>query len=208
MFRFQTSRFYGIVIKLARNTTMKIPSQILLSDLSAATQAIMDTVNQKIVPLTEKQLQQKTQPETWNALECLEHLNRFGAFYLPALHKTLENSKPGSGVHLFKSGRFGNWVATAMLPKNGVIKKMKTTRAKNPLYGKLPASVIDRFLNQQQQLLDLIRKSEKHNLNRVYVPTDITPFIKMKLGDTLRFLVYHNERHVVQAQKVLELNNQ
>lgn len=27
--------------------------------------------------------------------------------------------------------------------------------------------------------------------------------IKLRLGDTLRFVIYHNERHITQAQQVL-----
>ncbi|MEY4902729.1 MAG: hypothetical protein RLZZ292_544, partial [Bacteroidota bacterium] len=37
------------------------------------------------------------------------------------------------------------------------------------------------------------------SLGKVRVPVSITRFLKLKLGDTLRFVIYHNERHVQQA---------
>ena len=42
------------------------------------------------------------------------------------------------------------------------------------------------------------------DLGKIKIPISIAPFVKIKLGDTLRFIVYHNERHIVQAQNILK----
>jgi len=91
-----------------------------------------------------------------------------------------------------------------MLVKQGKMKKMKTAKSKNAIYSKLPDDVLERFLFQQNKLIELIKKSENRSLTKLKVSTDIAPFIKMRLGDILRFIVYHNERHLIQAKKVLD----
>ncbi len=187
---------------------MKTPSQELLQNLTDRTKAIIIKVNKDFKVLSSELYNWKPDQEKWSILECLEHLNIFGNFYLKEIERTINNAESSSQNDEFKSGIFGNWVAESMLIKNGKIKPMKTAKSKNPSFSQLPDNVIERFLDQQDIILKLIEKSKSLNLTRLKVSTDITKWIKMRLGDILRFIVYHNERHVLQAEKVLnEINN-
>jgi hypothetical protein len=183
---------------------MKISSQELLFDLRERTKKIVDTIESDFLINPEDILNWKANSEEWSVLECLEHLNKFGDFYLKEIAKTIKNGKADLRKQDFKSGIFGNWVAESMLVKEGKIKKMKTAKSKNPVYSKLPDNVMERFLVQQNKLIELIKKSENRNLTKLKVSTDIASFIKLRLGDILRFVVYHNERHLIQAKKVLD----
>ena len=51
----------------------------------------------------------------WSALECLEHLNLYGDFYLPEITQKINasNSRPRE---MFKSTWFANKTVLAMLP--------------------------------------------------------------------------------------------
>ena len=89
-----------------------------------------------------------------------------------------------------------------MLPKEN-LNKMKAFKSMNPIHSSLSKNSITVFIDQQKQLLDLLNASKTVNLNKVKTSISITTLIKLKLGDTFRFLIYHNKRHVVQAQKVL-----
>jgi hypothetical protein len=90
-----------------------------------------------------------------------------------------------------------------MLPKEHM-KKMKTFKRKNPINSNLDKeTVIKKFIYQQEQMLNLLALSKNKNLNKI--KTSITlPLLKFKLGDTFRFVIYHNERHIVQAQNILK----
>ena len=83
-------------------------------------------------------------------------------------------------------------------------KKMKTPKDKNPLGENLTKESILIFIEQQKLLLQILENSEKIDLGKIKIPISIAPFVKIKLGDTLRFIVYHNERHIVQAQNILK----
>ncbi|MEO6819252.1 MAG: DinB family protein [Ginsengibacter sp.] len=139
-------------------------------------------------------------PVSWNILECVEHLNLYGNFYLPEIEEKIKNSHTTKEVE-FRSGFLGNYFANSMLPKEK-LKKMKTFKDKNPLNSNLTKGVIDEFLNQQIKLLDLLNKSRNVSLNKVKISISISTLIKLKLGDTFRFFINHMIRHMKQIEKI------
>ncbi len=142
----------------------------------------------------------KENPTSWSILECLEHLNLYGDFYLPEIDRKIKDSDSKS-EDTFKSGLLGNYFAQSMLPKKK-LNKMKTFKDKNPLSANLDTAVIDRFLNQQIKLLKLLEQSRNVNLNKIRIETSITSLIKLKLGDTFQFFTNHIIRHLAQIDKI------
>lgn len=137
---------------------------------------------------------------SWSILECLEHLNLYGEFYLPQIESKIENSTNKNDLE-FKSGILGNYFAKSMLPKEK-LNKMKTFKDKNPLNANLNKTVIDKFINQQIKLLDLLNQSRNVSLNKVKVQTSISSLIKLKLGDTFQFFINHIIRHLNQIDRI------
>ncbi len=146
-------------------------------------------------------LTRKRNEKSWSILECLEHLNLYGDYYLPEIEKKINNSNKSSESE-YKSGILGNYFAKSMLPKEK-LNKMKTFKDKNPLNSKLDKSVIDKFLQQQIKLLDLLTLSKNVSLNKVKIQTSISSFIKLRLGDTFQFIINHNLRHLKQIERIL-----
>lgn len=137
---------------------------------------------------------------SWNMLECLEHLNLYGDFYLPQIESNIRESKTKADPE-FKSGWLGNYFAKSMLPKEK-LNKMKTFKDKNPLNAKLDKMVIDKFIDQQIKLLGLLNESRKVSLNKVKIPTSISNLIALKLGDTFQFFINHIIRHLHQVERI------
>lgn len=135
-------------------------------------------------------------------MECFAHLNLYGDFYIPEIRRRIESSKSLPNEKL-KSGFIGNYFAKSMLPKEK-LNKMKTFKDKNPIGKELEKSTIARFISQQQQLLKMLNKFKKIDLNKTKTAISISKWIKLKLGDTLRIVVYHYERHIGRANKILE----
>ncbi|MGV3609701.1 MAG: DinB family protein [Fluviicola sp.] len=189
---------------------MKIQTEVLLTDLSNRTKQLIEEAKQ-FREKPEAELNYKTNPESWSVLECLEHLNLYGRFYIPEIQKSISDFSLGRRAEgegnkncfdpVFKSGWLGNYFANSMLPKEK-LKKMKTFQNMNPLNSKLDKKVIDEFINQQESLLRLLEESRKVSLNKTRTAISISKLIKLKLGDTFRFVIYHNQRHMVQAQRI------
>jgi hypothetical protein len=179
---------------------MKIESNRLLLDLENLTKEHIKFANE-LKLLDENTLRYRKNTNSWNVLECLEHLNRYGDYYLPEIKKQIEKSN----IHPdkdFNPGWLGNYFATSMLP-NAKMKTMKTFKDKNPLGAILSLQVIDIFIAHQLEILNLLAQSRNHNLNKVRVAISIAPWLSIKLGDTFRFMINHNIRHVNQMEDIL-----
>lgn len=175
----------------------------LINDLQKRTLEIVAELN-KFKTLSQDELNHRNTPSSWSILECLEHLNLYGDFYLPEIDQRLSVVGP-SDKDQFTSSWLGNYFAVSMLPgKNGKLNKMKTFKSMNPIHKQLTASVIDRFAEQQDQLLQLLERAKTADLSKVKTSISISKWIKLRLGDTFRVVVYHNQRHIVQAMNVVK----
>jgi len=177
----------------------KMESEKLIQLLIEQTKEIINQVeNLKNDDL--KTLTWKENKTSWSVLECLEHLNLYGDFYLPEIDRKIKNSNTKKETE-FKNGFLGNYFAKSMLPKEN-LNKMKTFKDKNPLNANLDKSVIDKFINQQVKLLDLLDQSRSVSLNKVRIETSISSLIKLRLGNTFQFFINHNIRHIKQIDRI------
>ncbi len=179
---------------------MKIPSQQLLDELKKITEENIQFV-ENILNETDKKLNFRLSEKSWSILECLEHVNRYGKFYIPEISKRIKNSDTKS-TEIFNSGILGNYFAKSMLPKEK-LNTMKTFKSMNPIHSTLDKSVLNEFITQQQQIIHLLNEAENIDLNKVKTSISITNLIQFKLGDTFRFVIYHNLRHIEQAKRNL-----
>ncbi|MEM7103177.1 MAG: DinB family protein [Bacteroidota bacterium] len=182
---------------------MKIATVDLVSELVTRTNSFIEIAEKSFLPLNENQINWKPDIDSWSIGECLEHLNMYGDYYIPAISEGIHNGANTKPSEKFKPGWLGNYSANAMLPREGVItNKMKSPKDKNPALSTVPRGVVERFINQQKDILTLLEESGNVSMSKVRVPISIGRFIKFKLGDTFRFIIYHNERHIIQAENV------
>lgn len=139
----------------------------------------------------------KSSATDWSILECIEHLNLYGKFYLPEIENRIFLAKPYHNGY-FKSSLLGNYFVNMIKASN--TKKIKATKQMDSTGSDLNLSTIHQFVKQLELLDSLLLRAESINLNKVKTAISLTKFIKLRLGDTLRFLVYHNERHILQAK--------
>lgn len=179
---------------------MQIKTNVLMDELLQLTENASASVR-KFKTLSPEQLNFKKNPQTWSILECIEHLNLYGDYYLPEIEKQILANKGINADTVFNPGLIGNYFANLMLVKNDRVKKMKSPKDKNPANSALSITTLDRFLKQQELLKSLLIQSRRVNLNKVKTAISLTTMIKLKLGDTFRFFIYHIDRHIQQAER-------
>lgn len=179
---------------------MKILAQQMLNDLKIITEQNLEFA-ENLFNEADTKLNFRLSEKSWSILECLEHLNRYGKFYLPEINKRIQNSDTKS-KEIFSSGILGNYFAQSMLPKEKLI-TMKTFKSMNPIHSNLDKSVLSEFISQQKQMIHLLHDAGNVDLNKVKTNISISNLIKLKLGDTFRFVIYHNLRHIEQAKRIL-----
>jgi DinB superfamily len=181
---------------------MHIKNEELIEGLLTITKKSIVKV-ESFKTLAIEKLNFKEEPTSWNILECIEHLNLYADFYLPEIKKQILSNKTNTGNGIFKSSVIGNYFVNAIQLKHGTIKKIKSPKDKNPLNYTLTITTIDKFLQQQKQLIELLNNATNIDLTKTKTAISLTKLIKLRLGDTLRFFVHHVERHMWQAENIL-----
>jgi uncharacterized damage-inducible protein DinB len=142
---------------------------------------------------------------SWSVVQVLEHLNMYNRHYLPAIEKSVAII-PKEWNAWFVPGFFGDYFTRMMMPGNvyEVKNKMKAPKGYRPDATLNSEAVLDEFIQHQNKLLHLLEVSRKRNLNEIRIPITISSLVKLKLGDTFRFLVAHEQRHMLQARNALK----
>ncbi|WP_336516506.1 DinB family protein [Pollutibacter soli] len=182
---------------------MQINSRELLTELISMTDDAIEAA-QRFKTYDLRILNFKKDAQSWSILQCLEHLNLYGDFYLPEIEKRMDNSTHRNPGTVFHSGIIGNYFANLMLGRNGKIKKMKTPKDKRPAESNLSVLTIDRFIKQLEMLKTLLAKATQVDLTKTKTSIAISNLVKLRLGDTFRFLIYHIDRHIRQADRSFE----
>lgn len=175
-------------------------SKKVISDLILMTTSHVNYAKQ-LLEISDQKLQYKSSEKSWSALECLEHLNRYALFYNAEINQKINASLlPFSET--FKSSYLGQKFSVDILPKEGM-KTMNTFKSKNPNLSVLDKEkVLLTFIQLQEELLNYLEIAKNKNLDKIKTKTTL-PLLKFKLGDTFRFIIHHNERHIVQAKRAI-----
>jgi hypothetical protein len=155
-----------------------------------------------LAELPDESLHLRPRPDSWNALHALEHINLWMKEYLPRTERAIRESTTTPSP-TFTSSWLGNKFAAGMKP-GPATRKVPTLKRLKPDRRELDRSVIDHWLEHAEQQQQLLRDARKVNLTEVKIPTALTSLIKMRLGDVLRMMVYHDWRHVEQAERATQ----
>ncbi|RYF95847.1 MAG: DinB family protein [Chitinophagaceae bacterium] len=173
----------------------------LLTHLENRVEAHLRTVTASFQNLSEEQLLKPSTSGGWSIAQCLEHLNSYGRYYLPAIEQRIQAAKDSISPD-FKSSWLGAYFTRLMEPGKKS-KAMKAPKEHVPPVHLDSAKVLAEFIDQQEMLLRLLHAAADKDLNQIRVPISIAKFIRLKLGDVFGFLVAHNERHIQQALRNL-----
>jgi hypothetical protein len=141
----------------------------------------------------------------WSVAQCLEHLNAYNRYYLPAIERAIAPISKEVNTW-FVPGFWGNYFTKMMRPTNvyQVKNRMRAMKSYTPTKGLNVQQVFDEFFQHQNKLLQLLEVAKRRDLNSIRVPVSISKFIKFKLGDTFRFLIAHEQRHMIQARNAIK----
>jgi hypothetical protein len=184
-----------------------------IEELISITKENLNNV-QQLQDTSVEALNSRKSETSWSALECIQHLNLYSDFYHPEITKRLDNISPFEGresernanVETFKSSWLGKKFIDSVTLKD-TIKPMNSPKNMNPSLksSELNEDVLSKFINDQKELLDLLNKSREVSLMKVKTSISLSKLIKLRLGDTFGVIIHHNERHVAQALKAVEL---
>lgn len=187
---------------------MKYNSNALLDSLQADVREIILQANQ-LQHLSTEVLTKQPAPGKWSVAQVLEHLNIYSRHYITAIENKLHLNQSGPNTD-FTTGWLGNYFTKLMKPRedNTISKRMKAPKNAIPSAQPDAKVVLEEFINHQHHLLNLLQIAKRANLDYISIPTSLSRFISLKLGDTFRFFIAHEQRHFVQIDNVLKIFHQ
>jgi hypothetical protein len=159
-------------------------------------------VRTDFLPLTAVQLAWRPSEDRWSVGECLLHLSLFLEEYLPLVERTAAGLKPVGPFRPQPLSCLGRWyVQGVKIQDNNELRKALQSAPRHWPQGDLAGSV-RRFLALHERLLSVLERAEQASPRGLKVGLACWGLLRLPLADALAWLVYHNERHVVQAQRV------
>lgn len=183
-------------------------SKALIDQLQEQTENFIQKAVSEWQMTSPAKLLSKPAADKWSVSQCLEHLNSYGRYYLPAIETAIETAtlNKWASKKVFTPGWLGEYFTKMMVPDvdGKKMKKMSAPKNYTPAVALDSDKVLSEFIDQQEKIISLLEEARKIDLEKARVPISIAKLIKLKLGDTFRFLVMHNYRHVLQAERALD----
>jgi hypothetical protein len=176
------------------------------SDLSALmTQAekISEEAGATFGQLAPAQLNWKRSQDEWSIGQCFEHLILTNRPYFPLLEKIAagEQEKTWWQRMPLLPVFFGKLVIGAVSPESA--RKVKARKAFTPAESEVDGQIINRFTQQQDELMRLMKATEGLELEKIIITSPISPLVTYSLLDGYRIIITHERRHFLQAERVM-----
>lgn len=158
-------------------------------------------------PLTREQFNWHAEPGEWSIGQCLDHLNVTGFLLLPRLETAVERGRAEglTGSPPFRYGPFGRLFSYMMRPNPRL--RLSTPRAYAPAMQHEPELVVPRFMDLQQRLEHVVHEADGLDLKRIRLSSPVRRLMRFSLGIWLDATLAHERRHLVQAQRVRQLDS-
>lgn len=182
-------------------------TQWLYNEVGTITERNLQLLRTKFGKLSQNQLNWKPNPTIWSLNEIFSHLNAYAVFYHQVMHHRIEQTRFRTPRINFVSSPLGKsaWASMKLGNARNVKRKFKAPDEYNPTANPsiIHEDALEKLIKNQEDFMSVIEKSVAVNLRKVKVPISVSKFVRLRLGDALLFVAYHNDRHMQQALNLL-----
>jgi len=165
--------------------------------------AELDANDQRAIDLTGGldaiQLNWQPAPGAWSVGQCLEHLTIANKAYLAAIAASVAG-KPASPVTEITPGWFGRWFIVNIIDPSSKTRRVRAPKKIVP-GPRVELSVLDRFLQTNRGIRELIQRARDCDVNRVRFANPFVPLIRFTVGSGFEILSTHERLHLLQAER-------
>ena len=154
--------------------------------------------------LNGEQLNWKSDEKSWSVAQCLDHLITINSLYFPIFEKMRAGEVANTFLEKYSplSGFFGRYLIKAMRPENP--KRMKTSPKAFPSTSDISPDIVERFEKHNRELSEHIGGISSEVDLKTIITSPLAGFVTYSLDDCLTMLVVHEQRHVLQASRLME----
>jgi hypothetical protein len=179
---------------------MHLQLQAVLAEFAAA----QERLHRLAAAVPDQWWSLRDDPERWSVGECVAHLNLTAEAYLPLIRRGIEE---GKGLPRSRSARFRRdpigWLLwrTARPP---VRRRVRTTARFIPSGAEPRDHAVEAFDRLQAEQMRAVHDADGLPLGRVRIISPFDSRIRYNLYSCFTILPAHQERHLWQAEQVLE----
>lgn len=181
-------------------------TQWVFNEVATITEKNIQHLKSKFSNYSENQLNWKPNSSTWSLAEIFAHLNAYAAFYHQTLNERIDKTRFRVPRINYTSSPLGKsaWMSMKLGNARNVKRKFNAPGEYNPSVkpSLVNGEEVRTLLAGQNEFLSIIEKSVAVSLKKVKVPISISKLVRLRLGDALLFVAYHNDRHMEQALKL------
>jgi len=184
---------------------MKNSAKIAQKILSEAP-LLIDTATKQFSGLSENQINWKPSEEKWSVGECLDHLVVTHKLYnskIKELQPLFEDSDEGS--FKFNHTLSGRMILKFVDPNSTT--KAKTFKVFKPTMSQINTNIIRSFCEEVETMISFAEKLHGADLTKFKISSPVTKLLRMNVGDALLINLYHDKRHLYQADKIINEPN-
>ena len=135
--------------------------------------------------------------------QCFDHLLTSNKGYIPVVDNVLAGHKPTLWQSMpVLPGLMGKLLIKSLDPAS--TRKMKAPKSFQPAQSDISGSVINDFVDLQQQIVEKMKATEHLDLEKIVISSPVTGVVTYSLMDAYRIIVVHEQRHFQQAKRVTD----
>lgn len=179
----------------------------LFEEVRQITEQNIKITRERLMQLSEVQINWKKDQHSWSINEIFSHLNQYADYYHRAFKRKIEKTRFREPRENFISSPLGRsaWKSMKLGNARNIKRRFKAPRTYNPsLHPEMvKGNDLETFLNGQVELLGIFESAKAINIRKAKIAISISKIVRLRFGDALLFVVYHNERHLQQALNLL-----
>jgi len=175
-----------------------------LHSLLAEVKALAEEARKEFGHLTPRQLNWKPSADEWSIGQCFDHLIKTNETFYTDLARLIRGEKRKTFWERLPllSNFWGSMIIKRARPDT--VTKSKAPRVFMPSGSEIDGGVIEKFVAHQGELRERLKATEKLDLRRTKVTSPVAKFVTYSLMDAYTILVFHERRHFMQAERVLQ----
>jgi hypothetical protein len=172
-----------------------------ISNVCSGLQQIAENAAAAFGDLSAHQLNWKPAPDEWSVAQCLDHLLLTnGQMSVPLKRKVDGEANSFWETWSPLSGVLGPFLLKSMKADD---KKFKAPSQTIVPPSELPADIVGKFRENIDEVIAIIRESEKLDPHRAVITSPFMRLMTYRLSDGLNIMVEHCRRHIRQAKRVM-----
>jgi hypothetical protein len=178
--------------------------KLTLQEITKNLELVSQKVENTFGGLSVQQLNWKPTPEKWSVGQCIKHIILSNELYFNMLDSIANGTKMSNFWEKMPllPQMFGNLLIKSIHPKN--LTKTKTISKVNPIQSNIEADIISLFRQHQNRLIEKLLASQTVNAQSTIITSPFAGFVVYSLFDLYNILWIHEERHFLQAKRVME----